>query len=109
MGVHGSSRPRVVPEPAIDYRYDEGLYGLGRLTGIDSGDLSLGYAYHARGTLAEATQTLAGIRLTVAYDYDAADQLTGITYPSGRQVTFRPPDFPDSVMTPVFGNPSAAW
>ena len=44
--------------------------------------------YDARGNVVSETRTIAGKAHTVAYAYDAANQVTQITYPSGRVVEY---------------------
>ncbi len=44
--------------------------------------------YDARGNLPQKTVTIAGHAFIVAYQYDSADNLTGITYPDGTVVNY---------------------
>ena len=77
-----------------DYRYDEGLHGIGRLSAITEtradGQVSsrLAYAYDLHGRVTAETRHLGGIEYVVAYAYDAGGRLTGVTYPSGRTLTY---------------------
>lgn len=72
----------------ISYSYDAGSYGKGRLTGISdaSGNTSLNYNH--RGLLASQTTTVAGASYTLSYTYNLANQLTQLSYPSGRTVDY---------------------
>ncbi len=73
----------------IAFTYDSvvgGNKGIGRLTGIvdPSGNRQLRYG--SLGQLLQETYTIGGQSYTLAYQYDSAGQLTGMIYPSGRQV-----------------------
>jgi YD repeat-containing protein len=76
------------------YTYDAGTNGVGRLTGIAEFDPAgliggrIAYAYDLHGRVTQETRTLAGVAYTTAYRYDAAGRMTGVTYPSGRQVAY---------------------
>ncbi|QJP07787.1 RHS repeat protein [Pseudomonas multiresinivorans] len=83
--------------PALDatYSYDataNGNFGIGRLTAIQDGSGTLAYRYDARGNLIEQARSLSvnGQTLadTLTFQYDAADQLVGIGYPSAVQVGY---------------------
>lgn len=78
------------PTPTLDvsYNYDQGTNGLGRLTGLQDATGQTVYSYDAQGRLISETRTQSGQRFVIGYGYDAADRLTAITYPSGRQVTY---------------------
>jgi len=79
------------PGESIVYTYDDtvnGNRGIGRLTGIVDQSGSLSYRYDGRGNRIEATRTIEGQSYTTAYRYDLADNLSGITYPGGRIVTY---------------------
>jgi len=76
------------------YAYDQGTNGQGRLTSItetDPGDnvtSLIAYAYDAHGRVTSETRTLAGQNYVTAYSYDGFGRMDGITYPSGRTVTY---------------------
>lgn len=79
------------PEENIVYSYDDtanGNKGIGRLTGISDQSGTLAYRYDALGNVTEVNRTIEGQSYTTAYRYDLASNLTGITYPSGRIVTY---------------------
>ena len=79
------------PTESITYTYDDttnGNPGIGRLTGISSANGSIQYTYNSQGLVTAKQVTLNNQTRTTAYNYDAAGQLTGITYPSGRIVTY---------------------
>jgi RHS repeat-associated protein len=76
--------------PAVNSYYDEGgaaANALGQLTHFTDGVGSESYQYDALGRVTQLNKTIAGITYTIRYQFNAADELTAITYPSGRQVT----------------------
>jgi RHS repeat-associated protein len=92
-------------------------HGVGRLTSTTHPSGSTQYAYDALGRLVSDVQRVdaaaganaAQFSATVGYEYDAAGNLTRITYPSGRQVSIthdggQPTGVslaPDAATTPV--------
>jgi RHS repeat-associated protein len=68
--------------------YDQGTDQKGRLTTMTDGAGSATFTYDAVGNLTEESKTIDGNTHVTAYTYDAADLLTGITYPSGRTVSY---------------------
>ena len=49
------------------------------------------YAYDQKGRTTSETRTINGIAYVLAYSYDSAGRLSGMTYPSGRTIaTTRP-------------------
>ena len=72
----------------IRYGYDAGEFGKGRLTSIRDASGNTALSYDARGNLNAQLRDSGYIQLSLAYQYDAANRLTGITYPSGRQVNY---------------------
>jgi YD repeat-containing protein len=79
-----------------EYGYDQGLYGLGRLTSIVEKDsagqptVSTGYAYDQKGRVITQTRTIAGNPnpFITSYRYDAFGRMDRVTYPSGRTVSY---------------------
>lgn len=64
-------------------------YGVGRLTTAASPDAITTFRYDALGRVKMTTQsTSAGNPLVVNVDYDDAGHVTGLTYPSGRVISF---------------------
>ncbi|WCM91434.1 Ig-like domain repeat protein [Acidovorax sp. NCPPB 2350] len=69
--------------------------GIGRLTTISFPEGATTYAYNAQGRVTKAQQTLnpnsatnpKAVVLSTFYEYDAAGNLTGMTYPSGRKLS----------------------
>ncbi len=72
----------------IQYTYDQGAYGEGRLTGISDASGSTDYGYGARGNLTDVNTTINGQSYSQSYSYNGANRLTDMTYPSGRTVTY---------------------
>lgn len=82
-------------EEDISYTYDQTLNnnpGIGRLTQIQDQSGSTGYRYDRRGNIIQVDQTVVinsqNVPLSTAYQYDPADNLVRITYPSGRVVDY---------------------
>ncbi len=80
------------PEEDITYSYDStsgGNYGVGRLTSIQSDTHNIEYRYNHLGLITQKQTTQDNSITTIQYQYDAAGQLTGMTYPSGRLVRYQ--------------------
>jgi YD repeat-containing protein len=86
------------PDPAEDTSYHFGNWSLGetpvcttcngRLSVIAGPSGYSGYIYDPRGNVVRHTQAVAGAAYTVEYSYDLADNVSAITYPSGRVVEY---------------------
>ncbi|MGM9482954.1 RHS repeat-associated core domain-containing protein [Roseateles sp. NT4] len=63
-------------------------YGVGRLTTAATPDANTTFRYDALGHVTMTVQTANGYALVVNSEYDLADHLTKLTYPSGRVVDF---------------------
>ena len=72
----------------VTYVYDQGRFGIGRLTSITDQSGSTAFAYNARGDVLTDTRTISGRTYTTSYTYDLADHVTGITYPDRNAVTY---------------------
>jgi len=75
----------------VTYTYDDvtgGNYGKGRLTKIEDASGSTSYVYDARGNVITETRVIGAQSYVTSYVYDSADNLTQMTYPSGRIVTY---------------------
>lgn len=70
------------------YAYDQGTNGQGRLTGLGDNDSSLTLSYDADGRVTSRAQTVGTVTHTLGYQYNTQGQLTQMTYPSGRVVTY---------------------
>lgn len=77
----------------IEYHYDSGglsgSYEVGRLAKVVEGSGTTMFGYDHRGNQTAQQQAI-GTSTTaqLAYEYDTADRITQITYPSGRQVRY---------------------
>jgi YD repeat-containing protein len=76
------------------YFYDQGANGIGRLMSISETNPAnqvtnqIAYAYDLHGRVASETRTVNGVQYLLSYTYDTAGRLSGLTYPSGRTVTY---------------------
>jgi YD repeat-containing protein len=67
---------------------------MGRLSSITETDPAnqqtslVQYAYTPHGRISSETRTVNGVAYTVAYSYDSAGRLSGMTYPSGRTLAY---------------------
>lgn len=62
-------------------------YGVGRLTTATAPGGTTQYRYDAQGRVVQSTQIASSVTLSTSYAYNAAGQVTSITYPSGRILT----------------------
>jgi YD repeat-containing protein len=70
------------------YAYDLGANGVGRLGKITDSSGSISYAYDQHGRTKSETRVIAGASFVTSYDYNAAGQLSAMTYPSGRKIDY---------------------
>ena len=76
------------------YAYDLGTNGLGRLSSITETNAAnqqtslIQFAYDQHGRVTSETRTVAGVSYAVGYTYDSFGRVSGMTYPSGRTVTY---------------------
>jgi RHS repeat-associated protein len=74
------------------YEYDSAAHGIGRLARLRDSSGEMTWRYDTHGHTADRTQqvTVDGIShtLTTAWQYNAAGQMVGTTYPSGLQVGY---------------------
>ena len=76
------------------YTYDQGANGLGRLSTITETDPSsqttslIAYAYDPHGRVTSETRVVGGQPYVTGYSFDSAGRMDGMTYPSGRTVTY---------------------
>ena len=81
----------ISPRENITYSYDntaDGSRGVGHLTGITDNSGSTNYAYNALGQLVVKAYYIDNINYTLGYSYDLANNISQITYPSGRLVNY---------------------
>ena len=62
--------------------------GIGRLTRVDEAAGQRRYVYGELGQLLSETYNIGMKLYSINYQYDSAGQLTGMTYPSGRTLTY---------------------
>ena len=74
----------------ITYSYDSAsvTYGKGRLTGRTDLSGSYTFYYDAQGNMTEEEKTINNVLYTTQYAYNKDNNLTSITYPSGRVVNY---------------------
>lgn len=72
----------------VAYAYDLGANGIGRLGKITDSSGSIDYAYDQHGRIRAETRVIAGTSFVTGYDYNAAGQLSAVTYPSGRKIDY---------------------
>jgi RHS repeat-associated protein len=77
----------VYSDQTINYAYDGGTNGRGRLTGASDANHSMAWAYDGEGRVTGKSQIVAGITKSVGYGY-TNDDMTSLTTPSGQSVTF---------------------
>jgi YD repeat-containing protein len=76
------------------YAYDQGANAKGRLSSITETNAAnavtnqIAYAYDLHGRVTSETRTVNGVQYALSYTYDMAGRLSGLTYPSGRTVTY---------------------
>lgn len=87
------------------FGYDSCTYGKGALCNIgESTGEGISYAYNNLGLLAKKTDTINGSSYTTAWQYDAAGQVTSITYPDGQVLSMSWEDgLPRSMTTTIGG------
>jgi RHS repeat-associated protein len=81
----------AAPTETVTYAYDDataGSYGKGRLATMSDPSGSTSYRYERRGLLRQESRTILGDSYTTAYRYDANGNRSGLTYPSGRSLTY---------------------
>ena len=79
------------PSENVTYSYDDvtgGNKGIGQLTGVTDESGATGFRYDERGNVIEETRTIGGQVYVTGYAYDGANNLSRITYPSGRIIEY---------------------
>ena len=74
-------------DQAINFTYDAGTNGFGRLSGASDANHSLAWAYDSLGRVVGKGQTVGAITKSVGYAYANGDLVTLVT-PSGQTVTY---------------------
>ena len=70
----------------VTWRYDQGVYGIGRLTRMIDRSGETAWTYDQHGRELTEKQSIAGHVFTTARSYDPAGRLASLTYPSGTVV-----------------------
>jgi RHS repeat-associated protein len=97
--------------PSVSYQYDFGgsaAFALDRLTKITDGAESQTFAYDNLGRVSTLTTVVdSNPAYPVTYTYNSANQVTKITYPSGRQVkpAYDSVGRLSQISDPAFSNP----
>ena len=73
-------------EEDIQYTYDQGAYGKGRLTGFADAGGTTTLTYDPRGNVLTRIRSTGGKSFMMQYEYDLADNVTAIVYPSGLRI-----------------------
>jgi RHS repeat-associated protein len=76
--------------PAVSYKYDAGgsaAFALGRLTTQADSTTSEAFTYDNLGRITAVKYVIDGQSYSLHYAYNAVNQVTSITYPTGRVVT----------------------
>ena len=98
---------------AVVYAYDSGGLGshqLGRLTSVTDGSGVTRFGYDHRGNMVQRQQSVGATSVAVlAYDYDLADRITGMTYPSGRELRYNRDAKGRVISVETRGPSTAAW
>lgn len=88
------SYPAYQSDPAetVTYTYDGPStscgYGVGRLCSLSDKTGTTAWRYDLQGRILSKAQTLGGVTQTVAYSYNSAGQMSSMTLPSGKPVTY---------------------
>jgi RHS repeat-associated protein len=78
-----------ISSPAVSYQYDQGGasgHALGRLTQVADSTGTEQYLYDSAGRRSQVAKTIGGTAYTTSYQYNPGNQITQVTYPSGRIV-----------------------
>jgi len=68
------------------FNYDTSVNGLGRISGFEDESGSTNYEYDGRGNRTAVSKTIGVVGYRVEMQYDLADRITEITYPSGAEL-----------------------
>ncbi|WP_170137184.1 MULTISPECIES: RHS repeat domain-containing protein [Cysteiniphilum] len=74
--------------PVIQYGYDQGQYGIGRLSSVKNQSSEIDNSYDAFGGIIKQRYIIDGNPYDVSYSYNKDEVVSSITYPSGLQVNF---------------------
>lgn len=77
----------VYSDQTINYGYDSGTNGVGRLTSASDANHSMSWAYDTLGRVSGKGQTVASVTKSVGYSYTNGDLITLVT-PSNQTITY---------------------
>ena len=87
----GLNRPLSVAysdsTPAASYSYDQGLYGIGRLSSASNSAASSSYTYDRMGRRLQEDKTIGGIAFSMSWAYNQGGLLTSYTLPNGTTIS----------------------
>lgn len=72
----------------ITYQYDNCSKGIGRLCGITGNGFNSSWRYDDQGRVTARQEVSGGLNFVIDYQYNALGQLSGISYPSGKTISF---------------------
>ncbi len=72
----------------VEYAYDSGTDGIGRLSAATTSDSVSNYTYNPLGNISREVKTLGGTRYQTDFTYDRLGNQASITYPDASQVLY---------------------
>jgi len=78
----------TVTDETINWTYDQGANGIGRLTGMTNLSGSTAWNYDQQGHVINKQQRNGNLIFDVRYLYDTNGRMTGMAYPSSRDVDY---------------------
>lgn len=75
-------------DQTLQFVYDQGTYGKGRLTQLTDGSGTTHWGFDALGRVLSKQQSVGSSTFTVGYGYNAVGQLTQLTTPSGQVISY---------------------
>jgi YD repeat-containing protein len=76
------------PDETVTFTYDSCTNGIGRLCSVADKTGTTSYAYDIHGRVTAKSQTVGSVAQVVQYAYNASGQLSGLTTPAGRALTY---------------------
>ncbi len=86
VSYNTASAPGVAATAAVSVTYKSASPGKGQIELVTDGAGSESYGYDSFGRLQSCTRVIDGISYEKRYEYNAAGQMTLMTYPSGKRV-----------------------
>lgn len=75
-------------QSVVSFSYDQGVNGIGHLTGMTDSSGSTSWLYDQIGHIMSKTSIVGSATLATAYAYDSAGRIASMTLPSGRTVGY---------------------